>query len=279
MSQASRPPEKSYGVLQQTVVDSAIDGVVEQVRNLGYGILDSGYDASELQHLSTEFDTVHRDYLERHGDKWLADIDEHNTVRALLTQGSATFLQLAFNTRLMAALRKLIAGKFILNQQNGIINPPRQIYNQGAWHRDLPYQHFVSTSPLAINALFCIDDFTFENGATFVLPASHKSEAFPSDSYVQKNLLQVEAKAGSFILLDCMLFHAGGFNATPARRRAVNHIYNIPYFKQQINLPENMGEAELSPEQSEILGFPYLEPASVSTYLSRRKPQGLANAE
>lgn len=273
MSNISRPPEKSYGVLQQTVADSAIDGVVEQVRNLGYGILDSGCTAPELQHLSSEFDAVHRDYIERFGDKWLADIDEHNTIRAMLTQGSATFLELAFNPRLMTTLKKLIAGKFILNQQNGIINPPRQIYNQGAWHRDLPYQHFVSTSPLAINALFCIDDFTLENGATFVLPASHKSEAFPSEHYVQKNLLQVEAKAGSFILLDCMLFHAGGFNATQTRRRAVNHIYNIPYFKQQINLPENMGEAELPPEQREILGFSYLEPASVAAYLSSRKPQ------
>lgn len=272
MKQVNRVPEKSYGILQRTEIGSSIEEVVERVRRLGYGILDSGYGKAELQYLSTEFDSLHQKCLEHYGEVWLAGIDEHNTIRAPLTHGSAPFLKLAFNENLLRTLRKLIAGKFILNQQNGIINPPQQTYNQSEWHRDLPYQHFLSTTPLAINALFCLDDFTFENGATFVLPASHKSEAFPSGPYIKENALQVEAKAGSFILLDCMLFHAGGFNGTQRRRRAVNHVYNIPYFKQQINLPVNMGDAELSPEQREILGYHYLEPASVAAYLSGRSP-------
>ena len=216
MMQVNPAPKKTYGVLQQTVADSSIDGMVEQVRSLGYGILDSGYGVLELQNLSAEFDRIHRKYLESFGEAWLTGLEEHNTIRAPLTYDGAAFLKLAFNENLLRALKKLIAGKFILNQQNGIINPPQQTYNQSAWHRDLPYQHFLSSTPLAINALFCLDDFTFDNGATFVLPASHKSEAFPSGPYVKKNALQIEAKAGSFIVLDCMLFHAGGFNATEA---------------------------------------------------------------
>nr|WHW29472.1 putative phytanoyl-CoA dioxygenase family protein [uncultured bacterium] len=273
MKKLSRAPENSYGMLQQTVAASALDQVVESVRSIGYGILDSGYGADQLKRLSVEFDRVHRKYLDSYGEARLKGLEEHNTIRAPLAQGSDEFLALAFNGNLLQALKKLIMGKFILNQQNGIINPPQQTYNQGVWHRDLPYQHFVSSTPLAINALFCLDDFTFENGATFVLPASHKLEAFPSSPYVQKNALQIEAKAGSFIVLDCMLFHAGGFNATQTRRRAVNHIYNIPYFKQQINLPANMRDARLSTEQSEILGFRYVEPVSVAAYLSGRGPQ------
>jgi len=86
----------------------------------------------------------------------------------------------------------------VLNQQNGVINPPHsERYNQGAWHRDLPYQHFVSSRPLAINALFCLDQFTIENGATKVLPASHRQEAFPSDDFVQSQATPVTAPAGS----------------------------------------------------------------------------------
>ena len=164
----------------------------------------------------------------------------------------------------------MIRGKFILNQQNGSINPPQESYNQGAWHRDLPYQHFVSTKPLAINALFCIDDFTFQNGATFVLPASHKSEAFPSEKYIRKNAIQVEAKAGSFIVLDSMEFHTGGFNKTNLERRGVNHLYTIPYFKQQINIPRNLKNVDLSDEEKDILGFGCMEPESISGYFSTR---------
>ena len=70
--------------------------------------------------------------------------------------------------------------------------------------------------------------------------------------------------------LDCMIFHAGGFNKTNAERRAVNHIFNIPYFKQQINIPINMEGASLSDEARDILGFNNPEPVSISDYLSKR---------
>jgi ectoine hydroxylase-related dioxygenase (phytanoyl-CoA dioxygenase family) len=270
MRQACGIPEKSYGILRQNPAGSAVDDAVEQVQTLGYAVLDSGYNAADLRNISNEFDRIHRHYITTHGEDWLKSIDEHCTIRAPLTQGGSAFIKLVFNENLLQALKRLIAGKFILNQQNGIINPPQQTYNQSAWHRDLPYQHFLSTTPLAINALFCLDDFNVQNGATFVLPASHKSAAFPSGPFVKKNALQIEAKAGSFILLDCMLFHAGGFNRTQMPRRAVNHVYNIPYFKQQINLPVNMSSVDLSSEEAEILGFHYQEPASVESYLSGR---------
>jgi ectoine hydroxylase-related dioxygenase (phytanoyl-CoA dioxygenase family) len=189
----------------------------------------------------------------------------------MLTQGGAIFTRLALNENLISTLKLALSGKFIINQQNGIVNPPGEKYNQGSWHRDLPYQHFVSSRPLAVNALYCVDDFTLENGATFVLAASHKSERFPSESYVMRNALQIEAKAGSYILLDCMLFHAGGFNSTGVARRAVNHVYNIPFFKQQINLPSNVPFESLAAEEREIFGFNYVEPATVEEFLSKRE--------
>jgi hypothetical protein len=270
MITAKNIPSASYGILQQNLPESALDETAEQVRNLGYAILDSGYSLSELRSISEEFERTRKQYVEKYGEINLRSLNEFHTIRAPLTHGGEVFLGLALNENLLSLLKKLIQGKFILNQQNGVINPPQETYNQGAWHRDLPYQHFISTKPIAINALFCVDDFTFENGATFVLPASHKSEAFPSGNYVKKNALQVEAKAGCFIVLDCMVFHAGGFNKTNLERRAVNHLYNIPYFKQQINIPLNMASAKLSAEAKDILGFNYLELDSISDYLSKR---------
>lgn len=262
-------PQLSYGVTQQ-YSENDVDAVVEQVRNLGYAILDSGYSSEEIQSISEEFNLIRKQYSRTYGDQKLKDINEHNTLRALLTHNSAIFLNLALRQNLLAIINKLIKGDYILNQQNGIINPPKEKYSQGAWHRDLPYQHFVTSSPLAINALFCLDDFTLENGATYVLPASHLSEAFPSWNYINKNAIQVTAKAGSFILLDCMLFHTGGFNVTNTERRAINHVYSIPFFKQQINIPLNMKHRELSSEEKKLLGFNYVEPISVTDYLLTR---------
>ena len=129
----------------------------------------------------------------------------------------------------------LIKGSFYLNQQNGIINPTGNTYNQGMWHRDLPYQHFTSSSPLGINALYCVDDFTIENGSTFVLPSTHKVTKFPSEIFVEQNAKQITAKAGSYIVLDCMIFHSGGINNSSNDRRAVNHVFTIPHIKKQID--------------------------------------------
>ena len=263
-------PRDFYGVLEQSKVDNTLDEVIEQVRSLGYAVLDSGYSLSQIQGVSDEFDRTLKRYIETYGESRLRAINEIYTIRSPFAHGGRSFIDLVLNTRLLSVLGCLISGNFILNQQNGVINPPQEIYNQGAWHRDLPYQHFVSSRPLAINALFCVDDFTFDNGATFVLPASHKSEAFPSESYVGRNAVQVEAKAGSFILLDCMLFHAGGYNNSHLARRAVNHVYTIPFFKQKINIPRSFEGVGLSLEEKNIFGFDYVEPCSILEYLSAR---------
>jgi len=270
MNKANYIPTGSYGILRQELSHSTLDQVAEQIKILGYAVLDSGYSFDQLQKISTEFDRLRQIYLNTFNEHTLKKIGEFHTIRSPLTLDGNFFLDLVFNENLLSLLKKIIPGKFILNQQNGIINPPQEPYNQGLWHRDLPYQHFVSSTPLALNALFCVDDFTFENGGTFVLAGTHKNEALPSQQYIQKNAIQIQAKAGSFIVLDCMLFHAGGFNKTNSARRAVNHIFNIPFFKQQINIPANINKMNLSPEAKDILGFNFVEPVSISDYLSTR---------
>lgn len=270
MNKSDDVPEASYGVLKNDQPDSDLDEVAEQVRRLGYGILESGYPRDLLKEIADAFEQMRDRYVALHGGERLAKLNELHTIRMPLAHGGPLFLKLALNPNLLAVARKLIGGKVILNQQNGVINPPGKTYNQAAWHRDLPYQHFVSSSPLAVNALFCVDDFTLENGSTFVLPASHLRETFPSKGYIKRNTVQVPAKAGQFIVLDCMLYHSGGFNRSVSERRAVNHMYNIPYFKQQINIPSSIQGENLTMEEREILGFNYTESDSIQTYLDSR---------
>ncbi|WP_035373347.1 phytanoyl-CoA dioxygenase family protein [Pseudoduganella violaceinigra] len=268
---ASLPPEAHYGVLLRDQPACELDEIADQIRRLGYAVVDSGYSAAELNRLSAAFNQTRQQYVQAWGADRLRNINELHTIRAPLTQADPAFLELAGNPRILDVLGRLIVGKFILNQQNGIINPPGETYNQAAWHRDLPYQHFVSSSPLALNALFCLDDFTRENGSTFVLPATHKSINYPSAAYIEKHAVQLEAKAGQYLLLDCMMFHSGGFNRTHKERRAVNHVYTIPYFKQQIKLAGLMHHHELTPAQRELFGFGYQEPVTIEQYLENRK--------
>lgn len=263
-------PESCYGVSHQDRFDTELQEAAEQVRRLGYATLDSGYSCDELNAIAEAFERTRERYIACWGEARLKSVDEYNTIRAPLLHGDSVFVELATNKILLRLVSLLIDGKFLHNQQNGIVNPPEQQYNQGQWHRDLPYQHYVSSSPLAINALFCVDDFTVGNGSTFVLPASHKTQKFPSIDYIRRNAVQVEAKKGHFIVLDCMLFHSGGFNQAPNVRRGVNHVYSIPYFKQQINLPQNLAALDTTPEVQELFGVQFQEPQSIEQYLLNR---------
>jgi hypothetical protein len=266
-------PVDSYGILSETQVDSWIESAQEDVERVGFTVIDSGLSPLELKHLSDEFDQIYHEYHQHHGYLELEKLQEHHTVRAPLLV-SDLFLGLAANANLIALLDRLLSPKYILNQKNGIVNPSREKYNQSAWHRDMPYQHFVCDRPLSINALFCLDDFTIENGATFVLPGSHRIGNFPSRQYTQKNSIQIEAKRGEFIVLDCMVFHSGGYNGSPSNRRAVNHVYGAPFIKQQIQFG-CLNERDLSLQTKILLGLEYREPRSVSEFLSKR---GIKNA-
>ncbi len=267
------PQIRSYGIRERVTSDDEIARAIESLRLLGYAVLDGGYSTDELDALSVGFDAAHRYSTAQHGGvEHMREIDEHCTIRAMLTLDPA-FLDLARNPRVMKVCEALIGGYVVLNQQNGIINPPnRQAYNQAAWHRDLPYQHFVSSRPLALNALFCLDAFTSDNGSTMILPATHKQEAFPSEAAVRDHARTVTPPRGSFIILDAMLFHSGGVNGTPAPRRAVNHVYTIPLLRQQIDLPTIFGDRYAAdPVLGPFLGYGVQTPSSVAEFYSERR--------
>jgi ectoine hydroxylase-related dioxygenase (phytanoyl-CoA dioxygenase family) len=168
----------------------------------------------------------------------------------------------------------------VLNQQNGIVNPPyAQQYNQGLYHRDLPYQHFVSSHPLMVNALFCLDPFTAQNGATYVVPASHKVEDFPSDAAITSCQQQISAPEGSFIIMDSMVFHRGGANATNRARRGINQAYSIPFIRQQIDLPATLGRGYTEDAKiRKLLGYDVQTPTSVAAYHEDRRVRMRASA-
>jgi ectoine hydroxylase-related dioxygenase (phytanoyl-CoA dioxygenase family) len=160
----------------------------------------------------------------------------------------------------------------ILNLQNGIINKPSKKHHQSSWHRDLPYQSWVCSRPLGLNALFCINDFTIETGGTYVLPHSHRFENFPSSEYVKNNEMPVIAPAGSVIIFDAMLYHRAGENTSLQIRRGINHLYTIPLIKQQISIPSALKETSITAPQEirRLLGFDSVEPKSVLEWRKRR---------
>jgi ectoine hydroxylase-related dioxygenase (phytanoyl-CoA dioxygenase family) len=229
------PQEKSYGVNKQAIVKDFRDFQREELQINGFCLLENLLSENELLKCRTKLDEIYKQQENEFGATELGNINEENIVRCPLKYDEF-FLSLATNERILEVVRDVVGDYFILHLQNGIINKPNEEHHQSSWHRDLPYQNFVISKPLALGALYCIDDFTVESGGTFVLPFSHRVEIIPSLEYVAKYGMQIIAKAGTVILFDSMLFHKAGYNSSKFIRRAINHVFTVPILKQQINL-------------------------------------------
>jgi len=261
----TRIPQSSYGAFNKPKLSSIRSRqFVETFYEQGYAVINSKISSNELSFLSKSFDEMHNNYVKKYGKDNLQAISEIDVVRMPLIHNKI-FLELVFNKNIISLVSKLIEGNFILNQQNGVINRPGEDYSQLNWHRDLPYQHFTTSKPIAISCLFCIDDFTKKNGATHVLPGSHNEEWFPSSEEIHNRSIQIEAEKGNYIIINSMCYHSGGFNESKSSRRGINHVFSIPFIKPQINFPDTIKE-DLSTYQKQILGFQNKIPSSIEDF-------------
>jgi ectoine hydroxylase-related dioxygenase (phytanoyl-CoA dioxygenase family) len=230
--------ENSYGVTLQQKNISAIDFHLEELRIKGFTVLPDVLDEQLLDAARQKLDAVYATQADAFGEDRLASIHEKDLARMPLKYDEFFLNNVAANPRLIDFMKEVLGDYFILHLQNGIINRPNEVHHQSSWHRDLPYQNFVISKPLAIGALFCIDEFTVENGCTQVVPFTHKCETIPSAEYINANKVHAVAKAGSVIVFDAMLFHKAGYNSSANTRRGINNVYITPILKQQIDMPK-----------------------------------------
>ncbi|MFL9952491.1 phytanoyl-CoA dioxygenase family protein [Paraburkholderia nemoris] len=266
----------THGVTQRLASEDAIDEAVAEMRINGYTILDSGLPADVIERLKSGIDRIYQTQISEFGaEQALASISDTDIARCTLAY-DPDFLTVATAPNLMKLATRLLGSEFVLMQQNGIINRPDRQNYQVKWHRDLSYQHWTSSKTIAFNALLCVDEFTKENGASFVLPATHHIEEFPTDQFACRHEKQIAARAGSFIVLDAMLYHRGGINVSNDLRRAVNHLIGLPFLAQQVNLQtalESTGmPAPTDPNVRKYLGFRWSPAMHAKDWRERRMP-------
>lgn len=89
-------------------------------------------------------------------------------------------------------------------------------------------------APIALNAIWALSDFTEANGATRIVPGSHRFDAPPRYGSDHPTIA-AEMPAGSILLYDSALWHAGGPNTTDDRRWAIACYYCVGWMRQQEN--------------------------------------------
>jgi len=108
----------------------------------------------------------------------------------------------------------------------------------GILHADQTFlqEPWPSQGPQGLNVAWAIDDFTEENGATRVVPGSHKlNRAVRAQEYTTATVAMT-APAGSAIVFESRLWHQTGANTTAAQTRAgIFGWYTKTYVRTQEN--------------------------------------------
>ncbi len=263
-----------HGVTRRHKVNSLTDEKVEAIRRNGYTVYEGALTPEEARTAGALLDNLYdRQVQEIGGMDRLEKINDQNIVRSMLVYEHA-FLHLANNPLLMPIIKAILGENISLGAQVGILNRPTERNYQESWHRELQYQHFVSSQSLAVQVLYALDPFTCDNGGTFFLPSSQMFEEFPSDGFVRRNEIQIEAPIGSAIVFDAMLYHRGAPNRTNAVRRAVNNLYTLPMIQQQINFAKMLnGRYSEDPELFNLLGYRWNTADNVSDWRERHLNQ------
>jgi hypothetical protein len=256
----------SYGVLEEQEAGDELDVKFEELTRLGYTLVESGVDEATLVELRAKLGDVYEQQGRELVGISLADSPDADVARCLLAYEKA-FFHLAVNEALLGFCQRVFGPNFTLLQQNGVINRPSDANYQQQWHRDLQYQHWVASEPIAIAALFCLDEFNATTGGTYVLPASQLHESFPSQDFVRRHQEVMTAPPGTFIVMDAMVYHRAGKNTSGNVRRAVNHLVGRPFMSQQIDMPGILGPAyREDPVLSGYLGYKWRPTSSVKEW-------------
>jgi ectoine hydroxylase-related dioxygenase (phytanoyl-CoA dioxygenase family) len=108
---------------------------------------------------------------------------------------------------------------------------PPQLVHRDQWAFD--FFPFPKGFEVQCNTLWAMSDFTAENGATRVVPGSHRFD--DKLEFAEKDTEPAEMPAGSVLFYTGALYHGGGANRSRATRYGVNITYNVSWLRQEEN--------------------------------------------
>lgn len=106
----------------------------------------------------------------------------------------------------------------------------------GGLHIDYPLSKLPTPFPafaLCANSIYLLDDFTPENGATWVIPGSHKRTYGPTEGVVYDDMIQLRGKKGDVVIIDGRIWHGSGANQTDKDRVALLGFFCRSFMKPQ----------------------------------------------
>ncbi len=143
-----------------------------------------------------------------------------------------------------------ILSDFSLNQVRGGEMPD-------IWHIDYPFNHMrtpVNGSLLGIECIMPLSEFTAENGATQLVPGSHRSYRQPPADVPDPEVTTFTAAPGDLLIMAASTWHRAGVNVTAVPRTAALFSFVENWVRPMTGPPEP-GPWSATPLTRRLLGF------------------------
>jgi ectoine hydroxylase-related dioxygenase (phytanoyl-CoA dioxygenase family) len=237
----------------------------DQMATRGWFLFEDVVDQELIRELTIDLEQayeIRREIQIRNG----VDADTQGTAHHLLADGKS-FVELLKRAYLDQYLKSFFQGNYILNTYGGNLNQKHNFTYASVVHRDV--RTYTREIKFLMNIIVMLDDFTLDNGATYLLSGSHLKPEKPSDEEFFARADRATGRSGSIVVWDSNIWHAAGINRTDQPRRSLSLIYSKPFMKQQFDYPRTVGydgADSYSEEFRQIVGFNARVPASLDEW-------------
>lgn len=208
-----------YLCLGQLLTHSEVQEVNQRIDEL---ILKEGENAgSEL------FDSKYIRHPKEAGADRLAD----------LVNKGAVFDQFYTHPKVLAAIEAVLGNSYKLSSLNYRAAKP----GHGLQKLHVDFGNTVAEGGYKVcNTIWLLDDFVENNGATRIVPGTHKSKILPQDALDDPNLphpeeIKIIAPAGSVFIFNSHVWHGGTMNHTQKYRRSIHSYFCAMDQPQQLD--------------------------------------------
>jgi hypothetical protein len=218
----------------------AADRHLALLRTRGYSRMPGLIGPDEVGALRLAIDRLLAEDDGRFGADRLNAAGQRGAVRNLADRGRAFERALG-----LTAIHRLAGGllgpEYRLHSFDALVLQPGEGRFPWDFHTDLHALRTLAfpaaTSP-GVNFLLAVDDAGPANGATWVVPASHRATVAAPDVTLLAELAEQPAlDAGDALVFDARLWHCAGYNATRASRRLIKIEFAQPWLRGQMDYP------------------------------------------
>ena len=236
------------------LTDAQVQDHAARIERDGYSIVE---DAIEPELAATIAEELERLERELHAAPAKNLFEGTHTIRIynLLARGRV-FEKIPVHEHVLPIIERVLDRGCLVSSLSSIAIAPGQ--TPQPLHADdqlipLPRPHV----PIVCNSMWAITDFTRENGATRLLPGTHREPGFP-DPFGEYPTIVAEMKRGSVLVFNGSIWHGGGANSTNERRVGVAMNYCAGWMRQQENqqlgIPLEVARG-FSPRLRRLAGF------------------------